>query len=141
MTKSDKEKNIHLIINEIKSYLGYKTDTELADFLGTTQSNIATWKKRQSINYDLIIAKCPNIDANWLITGKGNMLKKDNAEKSINQSLDGNNNYQMADSNMSIGENNELAYLRQELAEYKKLLAEKDKQINNLIGIISKTKL
>lgn len=68
-------KDISLIISGIKSHLNIKTDGDLASFLGTTQSNIATWKKRNTINYDLIIAKCPNIDANWLITGNGNMLK------------------------------------------------------------------
>lgn len=68
-------KDITLIINQIKSYLRIKTDSDLADYLGTTQSNIATWKKRNTINYELIIAKCPNIDANWLITGEGEMLK------------------------------------------------------------------
>lgn len=43
-------KDIPLIINKIKSYLNIKTDSGLAEFLGTTQSNIATWKKRETIN-------------------------------------------------------------------------------------------
>jgi len=68
-------RDIQLIISEIKSHLKIKTDSELAAFLGTTQSNIATWKKRDTINYDLIIEKCPDIDANWLLTGEGSMLK------------------------------------------------------------------
>ncbi|WP_294265425.1 helix-turn-helix domain-containing protein [uncultured Chryseobacterium sp.] len=76
MTKSNKNRDTNLIINKIKFYLGIETDTQFAEYLGTTQSNIATWRKRNTINYDLIIAKCPNIDANWLITSKGEMLKK-----------------------------------------------------------------
>lgn len=67
--------DISLIINEIKFHLGIKTDSEFASFLGTTQSNIATWKKRNTINYELIIAKCPDIDANYLFSGKGPMLR------------------------------------------------------------------
>jgi phage repressor protein C with HTH and peptisase S24 domain len=67
-----------LIINEIKLHLGIKTDTEFANFLGVTQPTISTWRSRNSIDYDLIIAKCNNIDANWLLTGKGNMLKEEN---------------------------------------------------------------
>jgi len=88
MTKSDNNKDTNLIINKIKFYLGIETDTQFAEYLGTTQSNIATWRKRNTINYDLIIAKCPNIDANWLITSKGEMLRKISIkENSINVNL------------------------------------------------------
>lgn len=62
------------IIKELRSYLGYKKDTELAEFLGIKQNTISSWKKDRSIDYELIISKCDNINANWLITGKGNML-------------------------------------------------------------------
>lgn len=71
-----------LIINEIKNHLQYKTDTELAEFLGVKQPTISTWRKRNTIDYELIIAKCNDIDANWLITGKGKMLKKETINKS-----------------------------------------------------------
>ena len=88
MTKSDNKKDINLIINKIKFYLGIETDTQFAEFLGTTQSNIATWRKRNTINYEVIIAKCPNIDANWLISAKGEMLRKISVkENSINLNL------------------------------------------------------
>lgn len=65
------------IINEIKSHLNIKTDSDFADFLGVKQPTIASWRKRNSLDYDLIISKCNNIDANWLITGKGKMLKEE----------------------------------------------------------------
>lgn len=64
-----------LIINEIKSYLKIKTDTDFASFLGVKQPTVASWRKRNTIDYDLIIAKCNEINANWLLTGKGEMLK------------------------------------------------------------------
>jgi hypothetical protein len=63
------------IINSIKSYLGFKKDIDFADFLGINQSTLSSWHKRGSINYELIIEKCNNINANWLLTGKGEMLK------------------------------------------------------------------
>lgn len=88
MTKSDNNRDTNLIINKIKFYLGLDTDTQFAEYLGTTQSNIATWRKRNTINYDLIIAKCPNIDANWLITSQGEMLRKISIKQDIvNQNL------------------------------------------------------
>ena len=66
------------IINQIKLHLGIKTDSEFAEFLGVKQPTISTWRKRNTIDYDLIITKCNNIDANWLLTGEGEMLKSDN---------------------------------------------------------------
>lgn len=66
------------IIREIKLYLGFKNDTELADFLGIKQNILSTWKSRNTMDYDLVISKCDFIDANWLLTGEGEMLKSDN---------------------------------------------------------------
>lgn len=63
-----------IIINELKKYLNIKTDTKFAEFLGIKQNTISSWKLRNSLDYDLIISKCDNINANWLITGKGEML-------------------------------------------------------------------
>lgn len=67
--------NKSLILNEIKKHMKFKTDTELANFLGVKQNTISTWKARDTIDYDLIISKCDFLDANWLLTGKGEMLK------------------------------------------------------------------
>lgn len=67
--------NKSFIINEIKSYLNIKTDSDFADFLGVKQPTISTWRKRNTIDYELIIAKCDNINGHWLLTGQGPMLK------------------------------------------------------------------
>ena len=67
-----------LILNEIKLYLGFERDTDFAEFLGIKQNTLSNWKARNSIDYDLIISKCEEINANWLLTGKGPMLKEDN---------------------------------------------------------------
>jgi len=52
--------------------LNFQKDVELADFLGIAQNTISAWKKRDSMNYDLLFSKCLpyNIDLNWLIYGK-----------------------------------------------------------------------
>lgn len=68
------------IINQIKLHLGIKTDSGFAEFLGVKQPTISTWRKRNTIDYDLIITKCNNIDANWLLTGEGEMLKSENTK-------------------------------------------------------------
>lgn len=63
-----------IIINELKKYLNIKTDSEFAKFLGLKQNTISSWKSRNSLDYDLIISKCDQINANWLLTGEGEML-------------------------------------------------------------------
>ncbi|MDX6190206.1 helix-turn-helix domain-containing protein [Flavobacterium sp. Fl-318] len=73
-----------MIINEIKKHLGFKKDIDFASYLGINQSTLSSWHKRGSINYELIITKCKDIDANWLLTGKGQMLRKNNKE-SLNE--------------------------------------------------------
>ncbi|MDN3673874.1 helix-turn-helix domain-containing protein [Flavobacterium branchiarum] len=64
-----------MIINEVKKHLGFKKDVDFATYLGISQSTLSAWHRRGSINYVLIITKCKDIDANWLLTGKGKMLK------------------------------------------------------------------
>ena len=79
------------IIKEIKLHLGFKNDTELADFLGIKQNTLSTWKSRNTMDYDLVISKCDFIDANWLLTGEGEMLKSGNTntETSKEESVKG----------------------------------------------------
>jgi transcriptional regulator with XRE-family HTH domain len=67
--------NKSLILKEIQSYLGFKKDIDFAEFLGISQSTLSNWHKRGSIDYERIISKCELIDANWLLTGRGEMLK------------------------------------------------------------------
>jgi len=70
--------NKSLILSKIKNHLNFKNDKELAEFLDIKQNTLSTWKSRNTLDYDKIIEKCDFIDANWLITGKGSMLKHQN---------------------------------------------------------------
>lgn len=63
-----------LIINRIKEFKKFNSDKELSEFLGITPQSLSTWKSRNSIDYDLIFAKCEGVNLEWLLTGKGEML-------------------------------------------------------------------
>ena len=67
-----------LILNKIKSYLNLKSDTELANFLGIKPQVLSNWRARNTFDTELIYTKCVDIDANWLLTGEGEMLKSSN---------------------------------------------------------------
>ncbi len=57
--------------------------TKFAQFLGVAASTISSWLSRNTFDYDLIFAKCESISPEWLLTGKGNMLKSEKPQKSI----------------------------------------------------------
>jgi len=58
-----------LILNRIKSEKKFKTDTELANFLGISKATLSNWYKRDTIDYDLVLSKCEHMDLNWIIRG------------------------------------------------------------------------
>lgn len=45
--------------------------------IGVAPSTISSWFARDTLDYDLLFAKCENISPEWLLTGRGEMLKQD----------------------------------------------------------------
>ena len=52
--------------------------TKFAKYIGVAPSTISTWLARDSFDYDLLFAKYEMISPEWLLTGKGPMLKSEN---------------------------------------------------------------
>lgn len=71
------EKNIELIINKLAKHYKFNKMSEFANFLGIATTTLSSWKSRNSIDYDLVYSKCVGINANWLLTGKGEMFIND----------------------------------------------------------------
>lgn len=63
------------IIDRLKMVVKVNTDSELANAIGVSKSTISNWKNRKSIDYDLVFSFCEHINLDWLLTGKGDMLK------------------------------------------------------------------
>lgn len=68
-----------LILNKIKEYYKFKTDKELADYLGIAPTTLSSWYARNRIDYLLVYDRCPEIDGNFLLTGEGEMLRQPGA--------------------------------------------------------------
>ena len=49
--------------------------SEFARMIGISPQAISTWISRNTFDIDVIYAKCVNISPEWLLTGKGPMLK------------------------------------------------------------------
>lgn len=67
-----------LILNEIKKHLNFKSDSDFANYLGIKPQVLSNWRSRNTFDTDLIYTKCLEfINAEWLLTGKGSMLKNE----------------------------------------------------------------
>ena len=73
--------HIQLILNDLKLHYNFKSNTDFAKFLGIAPQTLSSWYSRCSVDYDLLYAKCVGIDANWLLTGIGPMLRDGKIEE------------------------------------------------------------
>jgi len=124
-------RDIRLILNEIKSHYDLKSDAEFARFLGIKPQTVSSWYTRNTFDLELLYAKCVNIDANYLLTGSGEMFRS-GAANNPNQSI-------LSGENIQIGNNNKVDkrqyysdspdVLKAQIEEKDKLLSEKDQRI------------
>ena len=135
------------ILNQIKSHLNIKTDSDFAQFLGVSQPTVSSWRKRNTLDHELIIAKCKDFNIEWLITGEGEMLsdKSANGTQFISQN-DLNTLTQehgflpdidFVKSHLSLSE----IQLKNNVSSLKSSLREKIITLNNIADIASSLKL
>jgi hypothetical protein len=65
------------IINEIKKHYNFKKDSEFANHLGISPQMLSNWKARNTYDAELLYINCLEISPEWLLTGKGSMLKSE----------------------------------------------------------------
>lgn len=75
--------NKSFILSQIKSHYNFKNDAEFARHLDVKPNTLSNWYNRNTMDYELIVTKCVDIDANWLLTGQGEMLKDERKEVTI----------------------------------------------------------
>ena len=63
-------RNINAIIQTLKDYKGFKTNAELARFLGVGSSAISNWIARDYIDEGLVTSKIPEVTLTFLRTGQ-----------------------------------------------------------------------
>lgn len=63
------------MLEQLIEYYDNGNKSQFAKRLGVTPQGVSTWIARNTFDSELIFAKCENIDAEWLLTGEGSMLR------------------------------------------------------------------
>ncbi len=63
--------NVDLILDRVKSLYNLRSDAELAGFLGNKPGTISAWRSRKSIDLPLVLAKCREANAHFVVFGLG----------------------------------------------------------------------
>lgn len=74
--ESDLVLNVLEIVKRAKLAMGFKTDAQLAAFLGISRSTLSNWCARNSIDFPLLLTKLKDLDYNWLLVGKGKPVRE-----------------------------------------------------------------
>ena len=122
------------------------------EYLGYASSEKINRLKKDNTNpsYDIIVDianKFEKINPEWLLTGKGEMLRSDRREFPKNQSIAGNNNVQAGDNTKVEAKKYysgsqdvlkaQVDLLEERIKEKDAQIKEKDAQINKLLSILS----
>ena len=67
------------VLDKIKSFYNFKSISEFARHLGVNSQNVRNWYARNNYNANLLIERCKEINPEFIITGKGEMLKSSTA--------------------------------------------------------------
>ena len=80
-----------LILSKIKSHYNFEKDADFARFLEIKPQTLSSWYSRNTFDIELLYSKCVEINPEWLLTGKGEMLKRENTstETSKEESVKG----------------------------------------------------
>ena len=63
------------MLNAIKTHLNMPKNADFARFLGISSQAVSNWYARNTFDAELIYTKCDFINADWLLSGRGEMLK------------------------------------------------------------------
>ncbi|MBU3014766.1 helix-turn-helix domain containing protein [Poseidonibacter lekithochrous] len=93
----DKMRNIDDILSRLYDKLGFFKDKEFCEKYELKQNTVSTWKKRNSIPYDLIadISQNENISLDYILNGKEEISLDIDYKKELIKNLEELNNTQI----------------------------------------------
>ena len=114
------------ILNRIKTHYGFKQKSQLAGFLGINTSTLSNWYARNTLDLDLILEKCVDLNPNWIINGKNTQHLKQS---------------DTVDTNNQNGEEllkNEIQHLKQVISAQEQTISAQAKTIELMNKLINK---
>lgn len=72
-----------MMLKEIQGFYNFGKDSSFAKFLGITPQSLSNWKARNTFDAELLYTKCVDLNPEWLLTGEGSMIKKENNDLHI----------------------------------------------------------
>lgn len=140
---------VNSVKNRLSEFISDKklSVNALSAYIGIPQTTLnQAMKSDRKISVDviaLILERFPELSAEWLLRGEGEMIRQKNDEKTINitnvhRSVTGDN---ITGSMVSKQDQEELNRLRQQLTNKEEQLAEKDARIKELTDTIIKMAL
>lgn len=75
-----------LIIKELIDHYSNGKSADFAKKLGIKPQTISSWIARNTFDIELLFAKCEDLNANWLLSGDGPMLRSIGTDPPPNQS-------------------------------------------------------
>ena len=69
-----------MVIALVEKYANGK-NAQFAKLLGVSPQTISAWISRNTFDYDLVFTKCEGLSPRWLLTGEGEMLKKESGRR------------------------------------------------------------
>lgn len=63
------------MLEDLILYYSRGNKSEFAKMIGMTPQGISTWLSRSTFDPGAIFAKCVGVNAEWLLTGEGEMIK------------------------------------------------------------------
>ena len=132
-----------LILSKIKLHYNLRHDADLARFLGIKPQTLSSWYSRNVFDIELLYAKCEEIDANFLLTGCGEMLRTKivhnsqdthvHIQSNTSKNTSKGNNQSLIQQGINVsGDNTVLdtsGYLQQIIQEKDERIKEKDERI------------
>lgn len=76
------------MLQALISYYDNGNKSQFAKRLGISAQGLSTWIKRNTFDLELVYSKCELLNSEWLLTGKGNMIKESSCiEKEVSASV------------------------------------------------------
>jgi len=72
----------------LECLINYYTDGNKAKFsthIGVKPQTVSAWLSRNTFDAEVIYEKCEGVSADWLLSGKGDMIKTDNQQFADNE--------------------------------------------------------